>query len=109
MNIATPTGRGLLPLYVSLDGQFCDWTKPQPSVSRAVIIVHGLERNQNHRVGLRAIRNAGAAGQGTLLIGPQFLERVDTEGHGLPGTVLRWANDEWMGGGNAENAPVLSR
>jgi len=110
IKITTPTGSGLLPLYISLDGQFCDWTKPQPSVTRALIIIHGLERNaeQNHRVGLSAIRNSGAAGRGTLLIGPQFLERVDTEGRSLPGAVLRWSNNEWMGWGNAENAPVSS-
>jgi pimeloyl-ACP methyl ester carboxylesterase len=110
MKITTPTGSGLMPIYISLDGQLCDFTKPEPSVRRALIIVHGLERNaeHNHRVGLRAIRNAGAAAQGTLLLGPQFLEKVDTDAHGLPGTVLRWPNEEWMGGANAENAAVSS-
>src|SRR6202044_3234373 len=57
---------------------------------------------------LRAIQNAGAAGQGTLLIGPQFLESVDAQAHQLPGNVLRWTGNEWMGGENAENASISS-
>jgi pimeloyl-ACP methyl ester carboxylesterase len=97
-------------VYLTLDGQIADWTMAQPSVRRALIVVHGLERNaeQNHRVGQRAIRNAGSAGQGTLLIGPQFLEEVDAQAHGLSGNVLRWTEDRWMAGANAENAHLSS-
>jgi hypothetical protein len=108
--VATNGGKGLLPMYLTLDGQFADWALPMPAVTRVLIVVHGLERNaeQNHRVAERAIRNAGDAGRGTLLIGPQFLEAVDAEAHQLPGNILRWGNDQWMGGGNAENAAVSS-
>jgi len=108
--IATPKGKRLLPIYITLDGQFIDWTQPQPAITRALIIVHGLERNaeQNHRAGMRAIRNAGSAGKGTLLIGPQFLEQVDAQAHSLPGNVLRWTEGSWMAGGNAENAALSS-
>jgi hypothetical protein len=110
MPVVTANGKGLLPVYLTLDGQFADWAVAQPSVTRVLIVVHGLERNaeQNHRVAERAIRNAGDAGRGTLLIGPQFLEEVDAEAHQLPGSVLRWTNDQWMSGGNAENAAVSS-
>jgi hypothetical protein len=110
MPVVTANGKGLLPVYLTLDGQFANWSLPQPAVTRVLIVVHGLERNaeQNHRVAERAIRNAGDAGRGTLLIGPQFLEEVDAEAHQLPGSVLRWTNDQWMSGGNAENAAVSS-
>ena len=108
--VVTANGKGILPVYLTLDGQFADWSVAQPSVTRALILVHGLERNaeQNHRVGERAVRNAGSAGQGTLLIGPQFLSEVDAQAHALPGNVLRWSEDRWMAGANAENAQLSS-
>ena len=40
LTITTPLGNGVLPLYVSPN-----WNKPQPEVTRALIIVHGAARN----------------------------------------------------------------
>ena len=94
-----------LPLYIS-----ANWDKPQPGITQALIIFHGKLRNADtyNRSGLEAIRNAGAAGKGTLLITPQFLSEVDTAEYKLPPAVLRWAPEAWMGGANALNSTASS-
>ncbi len=106
--VKSAQGISLLPVYLSLDGKSVDVSKPQAGVVRALMVFHGKNRNADtyNESGLRAIRNGGAAAKGTLLITPQFLEQVDVEAHGLPGTVLRWAPEAWMEGANALNAPV---
>ena len=38
--VTTPAGSGLLPIYVS-----SDLSKPQPRVTRALVIFHGKKRN----------------------------------------------------------------
>jgi len=95
----------LLPLYVS-----ANWNVPQPGITQALIIFHGKLRNADtyNQSGLKAIRNAGAAGKGTLLITPQFLSEVDTAEYKLPPAVLRWAPEAWMGGANALNSATSS-
>ena len=95
----------LLPLYVS-----ADWNVPQPGITEALIVFHGKLRNADtyNRSGLEAIKNAGAAGKGTLLVTPQFLAEVDTEKYKLPPAILRWAPEAWMGGENALNSTVSS-
>jgi hypothetical protein len=108
--VKTANGEGLVPVYVFFNGKPADLAQPQAGVVRALLVIHGLHREaeQNSRVGLRAIDNAGAAGQGTLLIAPQFLEEADAEAHHLPGNVLRWVSEQWMSGGNAANTAVSS-
>ena len=103
--VKTEQGAGVLPVYVS-----GDWTKPMPGVTRALIVFHGKLRNADeyNASGLAAIKNAGDAGKGTLLITPQFLEQVDVDAFKLPPSVLRWAPEKWMGGENAMNAPLSS-
>jgi len=96
-------GKGSLPLYSSLDGASVDLSRPQPGVKRALIIFHGKLRNADvyNRSGLEAVKNAGAAGKGTLLITPQFLAQEDVDAFHLQPSVLRWGPDAWMGGENA--------
>jgi pimeloyl-ACP methyl ester carboxylesterase len=108
--ISSAGGRSLLPAYITLDGRFPDLDHPQPGVTRAIILFHGLLRNAENtrKAGVEAIDNAGAQGRGTLLIVPQFLEQVDVDAHGIPADVLRWAPEAWMNGSDASNAPVSS-
>ena len=92
-----------LPLYLSLD-----WTKPQPEVVRALLVFHGLHRSAEsaNAAGLEAIRHAGEAGKGTLLIAPRFLAQVDIDAHHPGADVLRWTTDSWSRGDNALNAAI---
>jgi pimeloyl-ACP methyl ester carboxylesterase len=98
-------GKGNLPFYCSVDGKIADLTQAQPDVVRALIVFHGKLRNADvyNRSGLEAVKNAGAAGKGTLLITPQFLAEEDAAAFHLPPNVLRWGPEEWMGGNNALN------
>lgn len=96
---------GVVPLYLSVD-----WNKPQPSITRVIIVFHGKLRNADvyNQSGLEAIKHAGKAGDGTMLITPQFLAQVDVENYHLPPAVLRWSPEGWMGGDNAVNQPLSS-
>jgi pimeloyl-ACP methyl ester carboxylesterase len=90
--------KGILPLYVS-----GDWSKPEPGITRAVIILHGRLRNADvyYDSAKTAQAAAGAAGQATLMIVPQFLADIDVEAHHLPPDTLRWTWEGWEGGDDA--------
>lgn len=66
----------MLPLHVS-----SDWSKAQPSITRAVVVLHGRLRNADvyYRSALTAQAAAGDAGKATIMIVPQFLAEVDIE------------------------------
>jgi pimeloyl-ACP methyl ester carboxylesterase len=110
LQVKTAKGTGTLPLYVSIDGNTADLSHPQPGVVRALIVFHGKQRNADdyNQSGLKAIRTAGEAGKGTLLLTPQFLETVDTNQFHLPPSVLRWGPEQWMAGDDALDTPVSS-
>ena len=102
--IHTPSGVAVLPLDISLD-----WSKPQPAVTRAVILLHGKGRDvDGYYRGLeRAAREAGSAGAKSILIAPQFLNETDVAAHGLSGEIVRWRTGTWEAGGPAVGpAPV---
>lgn len=90
--------RGVVPLYVS-----ADWSHPLPEITRAVIILHGRLRNADvyYRSAKTAQEAAGATGQATLMIVPQFLSEIDVEAHQLPPETLRWSLEGWEGGDDA--------
>src|ERR1700761_6607426 len=90
--------KGTLPLYVS-----GDWSKPEPEIARAVIVLHGRLRNADvyYDSAKTAQAAAGAAGQATLMIVPQFLAEVDIDAHHLPADTLRWTWEGWEGGDDA--------
>lgn len=99
-------GAGMLPAYVSQD-----WSRPQPGVTRAVLVLHGYLRNAQtyYRTALAAQRAAGPAGRGSLMIAPQFLEAPDIAANGLAEDTLRWPHNAWEGGEDALGpAPVSS-
>jgi pimeloyl-ACP methyl ester carboxylesterase len=100
----TPSGNVKIPFDVSLD-----WTKPQPSITRAVILLHGKGRDvDGYYKGLqRAASEAGAAAANSILIAPQFLNDHDIEAHGLGKEIVRWRTGAWEAGGPAIGpAPV---
>jgi pimeloyl-ACP methyl ester carboxylesterase len=85
--------------------------KPDATVTRAVIIVHGRLRNAGtyFESGLQAMQAAAGAQDDTIVIAPQFLASVDAEAHGTPANVLRWSLEGWQGGEAAvAPAPVSS-
>ena len=87
--------KSVLPLYVSRD-----WSKPQPSITRAVVVLHGRLRNADvyYHSALSAQAAAGEAGKATIMIVPQFLAEVDIEGWHLPPDTLRWSLEGWEAG-----------
>jgi pimeloyl-ACP methyl ester carboxylesterase len=94
----TPSGTIQIPLDISLD-----WSKPQPSITRAVIFLHGKGRDvDGYYKGLqRAADEAGKASSTTLLIAPQFLNQDDVSAHNLGPQIVRWRTGAWEAGGPA--------
>jgi pimeloyl-ACP methyl ester carboxylesterase len=93
--VRTPSGVAVVPLDISLD-----WSKPQPGVTRAVILLHGKGRDVDgyYRGLLRAAREAGRGATGSILIAPQFLNEDDVKAHDLPQEVIRWRTGTWEAG-----------
>ena len=107
LEVRTAIGSGLLPLYVSHD-----WTIPQPDVTRAVIVFHGVLRNAHDYqiVSERALATAGDAARTTLLITPQFMTDRDVVTHKLSANILHWGvkQESWMAGEPAHGPEPIS-
>lgn len=87
-----------LPLFASADLE-----RPHPEVTRAVIVLHGRLRDAAtyFETGLAAREAAGPAGEGTLIVAPQFLSLTDWKAYDLPPDVLHWTLEGWQGGDDA--------
>jgi hypothetical protein len=94
-----------LPLYLSQD-----WTRPQPGITRAVVVLHGRRRNAHGywRTARAALARSGLPRTGVLLIVPQFLDDADVLARGLPPPVLHWSAGGWMAGLPAHGPRPLS-
>jgi pimeloyl-ACP methyl ester carboxylesterase len=105
LRVMTSAGTGFLPIYVS-----SDWSKPQPGVTRAVVIFHGVKRNAAvyFRSASEVVQSAGNAGKGTIVIAPQFLTEEDAAAFHLDQSVLRWHHERWEGGANAVGPAAIS-
>jgi pimeloyl-ACP methyl ester carboxylesterase len=102
--ITTAAGSGDLALYVSRD-----WQTPQPGVTQAVILVHGLLGRDVYVRTADELAVAADAGRTTVLIAPQFLSDLDVTSHRLPDTLLHWRPSAPGGGGKATGpAPISS-
>ncbi len=101
ISVQGSSGNGLLPGYVSRD-----WEKPQPAVTRAVLVFHGRLRDADvyWRSAQKALEASGQADQ-TIMIVPQFLADPDIGAHGLPANYLHWGLVDWEGG-DAANGPI---
>ncbi len=92
-------GNAVLPVFVSQD-----WSHPLPGVRRAVIVVHGIERNAaDYARAMMALAPAD-----TLVVAPQFLAPEDIAAHSLPADILRWHWDAWAGGSPALGPSAIS-
>lgn len=106
LTVRTPAGSGALPLYLSQD-----WDRPQPAVTRAIITIHGIERDAD--ISRTIAESARAASrrnpESVLLIEPQFLNGADVVAEHLPAETLRWAHAGWESGEDAQGpAPISS-
>jgi hypothetical protein len=103
LQLTTPAGTGAIPIYVSRD-----WSAPQPGVTRAIVMIHGLSRRGLGDAG-DAAQRAGAAARDAILVVPQFLIQNDIDAHQLPFNVLRFGPDDWKAGYAALGpAPISS-
>jgi pimeloyl-ACP methyl ester carboxylesterase len=101
--VRTPLGSGYARYFgtSSLDGD--------PSVTKAVIVVHGVLRDADYYydTGVIAADAAHALDQ-TLVIAPQFVEHSELEGQKVSPQTLYW-NGKWPGGSDAlAPAPISS-
>lgn len=103
--VAYQGGTAVLPVFVS-----ADWSKPQPDITRAVLILHGMLRNADDyfAAGMKARDAAGEAGHGALVVAPQFLANFDIAPNKLPTTTLGWEWEHWAGGEPALTPAPLS-
>ena len=83
-------GPAVLPVFASPD-----WSQPLPEIRRAVIIVHGYERNAG--VYLRHLEGMNPP-EDTLVVAPQFLAAEDVAPNNLPAATLRWEREAWSSG-----------
>jgi pimeloyl-ACP methyl ester carboxylesterase len=95
-----PISGATLPVFASQD-----WSRPLPNIHRAIVVVHGIERNAADYA-----RNMLALGPppDALVIAPQFLAPEDIAAHQLPDATLRWNYDLWAGGDPAMGPVALS-
>lgn len=71
------------------------------SVTRALIVVHGVLRDADYYYDTGVIAaNAAHVLSGTLVIAPQFVEKGDLAGHAVSPRTLYW-DGEWPGGSDA--------
>lgn len=93
--VRTPSGSGYARYFgtSSLDGD--------SSVSRAIIVVHGVLRDADYYYDTGVIAaNAADALSNTLVIAPQFVEKGDLAGHTVSPRTLYWSS-KWPGGSDA--------
>jgi len=100
-----PASSGEVPLYLS-----ADWSHPLPAIRRAVIVVHGIDRDADvsMHAAEAALAAAGPSGQGTLLISPQFVADIDVTTFHLAATVLHWDTERWAAGYPANGPAPIS-
>ncbi|HHL4081466.1 alpha/beta hydrolase [Burkholderia sola] len=104
--VDTPQGSAMLPVYADhpLD-------RAAPDVTRVFIVIHGTLRNADtyYASGRKVVEKGGAAGNGTMVVAPQFLTRADTRAFSLPASTLAWTQEGWKGGEPARQpAPISS-
>lgn len=93
--VQTPRGSGYARYFgtSSLDGD--------ASVTRAIVIVHGVLRDADYYYDTGVIAaNAAHLLDDTLVIAPQFVEKSDLAGYAVNPRTLYW-NSQWPGGSDA--------
>ena len=105
IQLQTPAGTVGLPIDASLD-----LSQPQPTITRAVILLHGKGRNVDgyYRGLLQAAHSAGSASATSVLVAPQFLNEHDINDHHLPANIVRWRTGVWEAGTRATGPAAVS-
>ncbi|ALX15477.1 hypothetical protein P350_28945 [Burkholderia cepacia JBK9] len=103
--VETPQGSAALPVYADhpLD-------RAAPDITRVFIVIHGTLRNADayYASGRKVVEQAGASGNGTMVVAPQFLTRADTRAFSLPASTLAWTQEGWKGGEPARQPGPIS-
>lgn len=90
-------------------GLSLQWSQARPQVQRAVIVLHGRLRNApTYLRSLERAANQSKQRSKTLLIAPQFLDEKDIAAHHLSDNILRWHENDWMGGDPAVGPKPIS-
>src|SRR5579863_9535489 len=100
--VRTALGNGYARYFgtSSLDGDV--------SVTRAVVVVHGVLRDADYYYDTGVIAAAAAhVLSDTLVIAPQFVEKSDLAGHAVSGQTLYW-DAAWPGGSDAIGPAPIS-
>ena len=104
IKIKTALGETLIPVYTS-----CNIDKPNASIKRAVIVIHGRLRDADKYFDLTMrAANASNATSETVVIAPQFLSTADAARHNLEPIFARWNAEAWLGGEAAKGPFALS-
>jgi hypothetical protein len=92
----------------SLDLAYCsnvDLASGDPSVARAVVVVHGINRTADDS--FDSMEDAGAlagnAHRTSVIVAPQFLAEEDVERHALPSNLLYWGSSGWKEGNTSSS------
>ncbi|MHC8286055.1 hypothetical protein ACYZUD_04340 [Pseudomonas sp. XS1P51] len=74
-----------------------DLYQPPKSIERAVVILHGVQRDADKyfETGRKLLDNAGLSADRTLLLAPNFLTPTDP---GVGDDMPMWPRDKWMHG-----------
>ena len=81
----------------------------RPAIRRAVVIVHGKQRNaQNYFDAVNRLAAEEGHANDTLVIALQFLTRADITANRLPGNVLYWDVEGWKHGLKSLNGSQIS-
>lgn len=100
--VKTPQGSGYARYFgtSSLDGD--------ASVTRALIVVHGVLRDADYYYDTGVIAaDAAHLLSDTLVIAPQFVEKSDLAGHAVSPQTLYWSS-QWPGGSDALSPAPIS-
>jgi len=97
-------GSGAYPVFASVDLHAGSTTARQ-----ALVIIHGRLRNaaDYYATGLALTEAAGAAGEATVVVAPQFLNEQDASANHISDRILRW-NDDWGEGAPAKSSASSS-
>ena len=103
-NLEPSRGAGTYPVFTSTDLR-----AGSANARQALIIIHGRLRNASdyYATGLAIVTAAGAAGEATVVIAPQFLSEADAAAHHLPDSDLRWSRG-WEEGAPARKSALAA-
>ena len=104
IKIKTALGETLIPAYTNVNID-----RPNSSIKRAVVLVHGRLRDADRYFDLaKRAATASDASADTVIIAPQFLSTADAARHNLEPMFARWNIEAWLGGENAKGAFPIS-